>query len=112
MPQTTSASVPALSGVSSYDISVDGTALDNSLQVISISISKELNKISVAKMIIRDGNAAEKDFEISNGNLFIPGKKILIKIGTDGKNVQAFKGIIIKHAIKIKENGSSELHIE
>src|SRR6185312_14531770 len=99
MPQTASASAKSLSGVSTYDISIDGKALDSSLQIISISIAKELNKISLAKIIIRDGNAAEQNFSISNGDSFIPGKKILIKIGTDSKNVQAFKGIVTKHAI-------------
>ena len=36
----------------------------------------------------------------------------MIKIGFDGNNTQAFKGVITRHAVKIKENGKSELHIE
>src|SRR6185436_2666175 len=38
--------------------------------------------------------------------------KIDIKIGLDRDNKQLFKGIIIKHSIRIKENGNGELIIE
>jgi Rhs element Vgr protein len=112
MAQTTSASPKGLSGVATFSISVEGKAVDGSLEVLSISVTKEFNKISIAKIIIRDGDAAAQNFTVSNQNLFIPGNKILISIGTDSNNVQAFKGIITKHAIKIKENGSTELHVE
>jgi Rhs element Vgr protein len=30
----------------------------------------------------------------------------------DGTNAQAFKGVIVKHAVKVKANGNSELYIE
>ena len=100
------------SGVATYSISVGGKSVEAGLQVLSISITKELNKIPVAKMVIRDGDAAAKDFTVSNQDNFVPGKKIIINIGTDSKNAQAFKGVITRHAIRIKENGSSELHVE
>jgi Rhs element Vgr protein len=112
MGQTISNTAIGLSGVATYSISVEGKAIDAGLQVLSISVTKELNKIPVAKIVIRDGDAAEKDFAVSNQDFFIPGKKIIISIGADNTNVQAFKGIVTRHAIKIKENGSSELHIE
>jgi Rhs element Vgr protein len=82
------------------------------LQVLSIAIVKELNRIPVARIVIRDGDAAGRDFAVSNQDSFIPGKKVIINLGTDSKNVQAFKGIVTRHAIKIRENGSSELHVE
>jgi len=103
---------PSQHDVSTYEILVDDTAVDPSIQVMSISVMKEVNKIPFAKIIIRDGEAADKDFVISNQDVFIPGKKIKIKIGRDGNNDQMFKGIIIRHAIKIKENGDTELMIE
>ena len=66
----------------------------------------------VAKMVFRDGDAAEKTFVLSNNAVFVPGKKIIINIGRDTTNKQVFKGMIITHAIKVKTSGSSELHIE
>lgn len=103
---------PSRHDVATYNILVNEKAIDPSYQILSISILKEINRIPLAKIILRDGDASERDFEISNKDDLIPGKKIIIKIGFDGTNAQAFKGIIIKHAIKIRENGNTELHIE
>jgi Rhs element Vgr protein len=60
--------------VATFKIMVDGTELDPSYQLLSLSISKELNR--------------------------------------DSTNKSAFKGIIIKHAIKVKANGNTQLQIE
>ena len=103
---------PSRHDVTTYDILVDGAAIDPSYQVLSISIMKEVNKISVAKIVFRDGEAADRTFAISNESFFLPGKKIQVKIGRDGTNAQVFKGIITRHAIKVRENGNSELCIE
>lgn len=102
----------AIHDVSTYQILVDDAATDPSYQVLSITITKEINRIPFAKIIFRDGEASERDFALSNEDVFAPGKKIKINIGRDGNNVQAFAGIILKHAVKVKENGNSELHIE
>ena len=98
--------------VATYDILIDGNALDPSFQLLSLSVAKESNRMPVAKIIFRDGDAAEKTFALSNNAAFVPGKKITINIGRDTTNKQVFKGMIITHAIKVKTSGSSELHIE
>jgi Rhs element Vgr protein len=103
---------PSRHDVATFNILVDDVALNPAYQVLSVSITKEVNRIPVAKIILRDGEASEKTFEISNSNDLVPGKKIMIKIGLDGNNAQAFKGIIIRHAVKVRENGNGELHIE
>ncbi|MEP7229803.1 MAG: type VI secretion system tip protein VgrG [Ginsengibacter sp.] len=103
---------PSLHDVATFSILVDNKEVNPVYQVLSISIVKEINRISVAKIIIRDGEAADKTFAISEKNDFIPGKKIMIKAGRDGTNTQFFKGIIICHSIKVKENGNGELRLE
>jgi len=95
-----------------YTITVNNQVVNPTYQVLSISVSKEINRIPSARIIFRDGEASDRTFEISNTDDFIPGKKIVIKIGLDGDNVQVFKGIIVRHAIKVKENGNGELMIE
>jgi Rhs element Vgr protein len=102
----------SLHDVATFNILVDDKEVDPSYQVLSVSIVKEINRISVAKIIIRDGEAADKTFAISEKNEFVPGKKIKIKVGRDGTNSQFFKGIITRHSIKIKENGNGELQLE
>lgn len=103
---------PSRHDVASFNILVDNEALNPAYQVISISITKEVNRIPSAKIVLRDGEASDKTFEISNSNDLIPGKKIIIKIGLDGNNAQVFKGIITRHAVRVKENGNGELQIE
>ena len=98
--------------VATYKILLDGTEADPSYQLLSLSILKELNRVSVANLIFRDGDAALQTFTLSNKVDFVPGKKIEISIGRDSENKSAFKGIIIKHAIKVKANGNTQLQIE
>jgi Rhs element Vgr protein len=103
---------PAVHDVASYEILVNDSPVDPSFQVLSILVSKEINRIPVARIIFRDGDASEGSFSLSNEDVFAPGKKIKINLGRDGNNTQAFKGIITRHAIKVRENGNGELHIE
>ncbi|WPQ62260.1 type VI secretion system tip protein VgrG [Chitinophaga sancti] len=98
--------------VATYTLLVDGTAVSPDYQILSITVTKEINRIPMARIILRDGEAADKTFAISDEDLFVPGKSMVIRIGRDGDNQQVFKGIITRHAIKIKENGNGELHIE
>lgn len=102
----------SLHDVASYSITIDSSPLDPSFQLLSLSVTKESNRVPVAKLVFRDGEAAEKSFSLSNNDAFVPGKKITIQIGRDGTNTQVFKGIIIMHAVKVRANGNSELHIE
>ena len=98
--------------VSSFDILIDEKAIPTSYQVVSISVTREINRVPMARITLRDGEAAKRTFEISDKNDLTPGKKITIKVGRDGKNTQVFKGIIVRHAIKIKNSGQSELNLE
>jgi Rhs element Vgr protein len=103
---------PAKYDVVTYNILIDKKEIDSTYQLLSLSISKEVNRVPVAKVIFRDGDASERTFAISDKNDFVPGKKIQINIGRDGTNKQVFKGIIVKHAVKVKANGHSQLVIE
>lgn len=103
---------PSQHDVVSYNILLDGTDMDASYEILSISIDKEINRIPTAKILIKDGDASLAQFEISNKNDFIPGKEIIIKIGFDSNNKQVFKGLITKHQVRVKENGNTQLMIE
>lgn len=98
--------------VSTFKILVEEKEVDPSQQVLSIMISKEINRIAMAAIIMRDGEAADQTFSLSENSDFVPGKTIKIVAGRDGDNSVFFKGVIIKQGICIKENGNSELHIE
>jgi len=103
---------PSKHDVSSFDVIVDGQAMNASYQLTMLSVIKEINRIPTVKLTLRDGDAAAKTFEISNTAEFIPGKKIVIKLGYDGKNQQVFKGIITRQGVQVKANGNAQLDIE
>lgn len=99
-------------GVVTNDILSENNRVDPGYEILSITINREVNRIPTARILIRDGNAADETFEISNTPEFAPGKKISIKMGRDGVNEKAFEGIVIRHGIKVSENGESHLMIE
>jgi Rhs element Vgr protein len=95
-----------------YDITVNNQPPDAGLQLLSLVITREINRVPVARLVFRDGSAADQTFDVSNQDLFVPGAPVNIRIGRDNINAQAFKGIVIKHGVKVRENGNTELHVE
>nr|WP_319509686.1 type VI secretion system tip protein VgrG [uncultured Draconibacterium sp.] len=90
----------------SFKILVDGEELSSVYQILSIAVEKEINRIPWAKIILHDGDPASQDFELSNEDLFIPGKEIEIKAGYHSQNETIFKGIVIRHNLKIRLSGA------
>jgi len=85
---------------------LDGAELPGTYQVISISVIRELNRIPSAIIHLQDGEASSGTFEASNSAFFVPGKKVDIQLGYGSRNDHVFKGIIVRHSIKIRSNGS------
>jgi Rhs element Vgr protein len=98
--------------VVSYNILIEGREIDATIQVMTIAISNEVNRVPTAKIIIRDGDPATETFAVSETAQFIPGKHIEIKMGRDGHNDSIFKGIIVKHSLKASQNANSTLTVE
>lgn len=94
-----------------YKILIEGEELSKTYQVKSIVVQNEVNRIPMAQIVLTDGEASERDFKLSNEDLLIPGKKIEINAGYHNDEEAIYKGVIIKHSIKIK-SGASLLIIE
>ena len=94
-----------------HKLLIEGEELSKTYQVKSIVIQNEVNRIPMAQIVLIDGEASERDFKLSNEELLIPGKKIEITAGYHNDEGTIYKGIIIKHSIKIK-GGASLLIIE
>jgi len=94
-----------------FKVLIEGEELSKLYPVVSMAITKEVNRIPTAQLIITDGEASTREFKLSNEDMLIPGKKIEISAGYHSKEESIFKGIIIKHSIKIR-GGTSLLIIE
>ncbi|TDO68911.1 Rhs element Vgr protein [Flavobacterium chryseum] len=89
-----------------HKLLIEGNELSGIYQVMSIVVHNEVNRIPMAQIILTDGDAAARDFKLSNEDLLIPGKKIEIKAGYHSDEETIYKGIVVKHSIKIKDNSS------
>lgn len=98
--------------VVTYTVLVDGQALPQTYEVLSIVTTKEVNRIPTARVVFRDGDAAAEDFEVSNTEDLVPGNEIEIQAGYASQEKTIFKGIIVKHGIKIGADGRSVLRVE
>jgi len=97
---------PATPDVCTVAILADGKEIPGSLHLLSLSVSRELNRIPSAVLHFMDGDASKGTFEISDAAYFLPGKEIEIQLGYRSKNSSVFKGIVVKHSIRIRKNSS------
>ncbi|HSF53861.1 MAG TPA: type VI secretion system tip protein VgrG, partial [Algoriphagus sp.] len=97
--------------LATYKIFSDGTELPASVGVAMISIQKAVNKVPSARLVLYDGDVAAADFELSGGDLFVPGKELEIRAGYNNLEEPIFKGIIIRHGLEVSEK-ASKLTIE
>jgi Rhs element Vgr protein len=97
---------PATPDVCTLAILVEGKEISGEYQVMSVTVARELNRIPTATLHLRDGEASKALFAASDTDLFIPGRKIEIRLGYRSQNDPVFTGIIVKHSIKIRQHGS------
>ena len=103
---------PAPPDVVTFTVLVDGEQILDTFNVLSINVVKEINKIPYAKIVLKDGDPSLEDFEVSNTEVFIPGNEIEVLAGYRSEESTIFKGIIIKHGIKVKKSKASVLVVE
>lgn len=106
MSENSTIPTPATPDVCTVSILVEGEEISGEFQVLSVSVARELNRVPKAVIQLLDGEASNQTFAVSNTDRFIPGKNIEIQLGYRSENEKVFKGIIIKHSIKIRPNGS------
>ncbi len=102
----------SVAGVVTFDLLTDGQAVPATLEVLSIQISNAVNHIPFARISVRDGETETATFPVSDGDIFLPGKEIEIKVGYDSDNTSVFKGKIVKQRVRVSENGESYLQLE
>ena len=83
-----------------------GIEVSRTYNLLSIIVSKEVNRIPSATIVISDGDPAKQSFEVSNAADFEPGKEIEIKLGYRSSEETVFKGIVVKHSVKTRKKNS------
>lgn len=91
---------------------IEGEAVPSSVEIYSIDIWQELNRIPRAKIALLDGNVSRQTFSISEEDWFIPGKKIEIQLGYGSQEISVFTGIVTGQSIKIRPGSNSILMVD
>ncbi len=99
-------------GVVTLKISSDGKQLDDSTEILSLLVRKRINRIASATLVLVDGDMPGKDFPLSNSKTFKPGAEIEIKAGYASREEMLFKGVVVRHGIKIDASSLSRLVVE
>lgn len=95
-----------------FTIKANGEVVGSRYQVASISVFKEVNRVPLATLAIYDGDPAAQNFSISNEETFVPGAEIEINAGYHLDETLLFKGIIVRHSLKIRNDRSPMLILE
>lgn len=98
--------------VVSLTILANGAPLNNEIGISHVVVNKTFNKVASAKLVFLDGSASDRDFPLSNEDTLKPGNEITVQLGYHGEVETVFSGIIVKHAIKVRQQGASVLVIE
>lgn len=84
-----------------------GTPMEPGWELLSIDICREVNRIPSAEVRLIDGDAATREFPISESGFFDPGSEIEIELRYEqDEDVPVFKGLVVRHAIEATASGS------
>ncbi|MFZ0595378.1 MAG: type VI secretion system tip protein VgrG [Flavobacterium sp.] len=99
-------------GIATFSVKINGTVIPDELSVLSVHIEKKVNRITIAKIVILDGEANTGTFTASSSSTFVPGAKISIEAGYDETNEVVLSGIIMAQTIRIDNLVGSALEVE
>jgi Rhs element Vgr protein len=92
--------------VATVSILSEGSQIPDSISVLSIVVDREVDRIPAATIVVQDGEASRQTFAVSNGEQFAPGKTIEIHAGYRNDEETLFKGVVVRHSVKVRKNVS------
>jgi uncharacterized protein involved in type VI secretion and phage assembly len=104
--------LPDRTDLVSFSIKINGVPIPDAVRVKAIAVSHSANRVPFALVTLLDGDVAKRDFATSDMDIFSPGSDIEIQMGYHGDNETVFKGLIVRHALKIPKSGNSHIEVE
>jgi Rhs element Vgr protein len=94
-------------------ITSEGQKLDPTIELLSVEVRRELNRVPEAHLTLLDGSVAKRKFELSNAAHFEPGKRVTIALRyeNEGSDTVVFDGLVVRHGVETETRGST-LRIE
>jgi Rhs element Vgr protein len=103
---------PAPADRPSFKIRVEGDEVSAEYQVQAVIVTRHFNRVAAADVLVLDGDPASRDFKVSNAEDFLPGKELEILAGYHGNEELIYKGIVIRHGVRVFQNKPSLLRVE
>jgi Rhs element Vgr protein len=112
-----SVTVPALEGarpihLTTFTVKVDGQPLPATYGIVAIDIVLEADRVPALTMTLQDGDPAARDFEISGGDVFVPGRTLIVEAGYQAEETPLFRGVITGQRIRAARRAGSHLRVE
>ncbi|MBN1209711.1 MAG: type VI secretion system tip protein VgrG [Myxococcaceae bacterium] len=90
----------------------DGEEVSQEHHVLSVVVTRALNRIPYAQVVLQDGDVAAQDFPLSNEPLFAPGRELEIRAGYHEEEATLFKGLVLRHSIRARRGARNTLTVE
>ncbi len=100
------------SSVLKLTVYTNGAKIADTVGIVSVTVTKNINRIPTARIVVLDGDMPNQKFPVSNSDDFKPGTKIKIDAGYDQSEETIFQGIVVKHGIKIDSDNYARLVVE
>ncbi|NOU50289.1 type VI secretion system tip protein VgrG [Pseudoalteromonas sp. JBTF-M23] len=99
-------------GVATLAIKSQGSAIPDTVQVHSVVIRQDINRVACATIEILDGSPSKEGFAVSSSSTFVPGNEVSIALGYDGTNSTVFTGIVTKQTLQVNPGVGPLLQVE
>ncbi len=84
-----------------------GRPMDPTVELLSIDIHREVDRIPHAELRVLDGSSARRQFAVSTSQFFEPGADIQIKLRHEGADERTvFRGLVVRHGVEVGHAGS------
>ena len=100
--------------MSAFTITIrsEGETLSLAQPIVSLSVSKQLDRIPDATITLIDGSIASREFPLSDSDFFAPGKAIEIDLRYEGESdTPVFSGVVVRNGLSIGD-GQPLLRVE
>jgi Rhs element Vgr protein len=95
-------------------IDSDGKALPEHVEVLSVEVSRAVNRIPSARVVLLDDSDADEAqrFAVSDGDLLAPGAAVTIKAGYGAAAETIFTGVVVRQGVRVGALGGSRLVVD
>ncbi|MET0982893.1 MAG: hypothetical protein ABWY02_12380 [Telluria sp.] len=93
----------------SMTVHLDGKAMSDDYVIESIKVTREVNRLGTARIVLSDGGPSQEEFALSESDMLVPGVRVQVRMGYHQDTGAVFKGIIVKHGVRVREDGRSQV---